>query len=59
MEMLRARNEASHIYDEKIFLRIYNQAKDEFAFGSRAKGTAREGSDIDLVLKGKNIDPRF
>lgn len=31
MEMLRARNEASHIYDEKIFLRIYNQAKDQFA----------------------------
>ncbi|MBI4126888.1 MAG: nucleotidyltransferase substrate binding protein [Deltaproteobacteria bacterium] len=30
MEMLRARNEASHIYDEKIFLRIYGQAKDKF-----------------------------
>lgn len=30
MEMLRARNEASHIYDEKIFLRIYNQAKGPF-----------------------------
>lgn len=31
MEMLKARNEASHIYDEKIFLRIYNQAKNKSA----------------------------
>ena len=30
MEMLRARNEASHIYDEQIFLRIYAQARDKF-----------------------------
>lgn len=31
MEMLKARNEASHIYDEKIFLRIYNQVKNKSA----------------------------
>lgn len=30
MEMLKARNETSHIYDEKIFIRIYNQAKNQF-----------------------------
>ena len=30
MEMLRARNESSHIYDEKVFLQIYAQAKDNF-----------------------------
>ena len=30
MEMLRARNEASHMYDEKVFLRIYAQAKTKF-----------------------------
>lgn len=30
MEMLRARNEASHIYDEKVFLEIYGKAKGNF-----------------------------
>lgn len=30
MEMLRARNESSHIYDEKVFSRIYKQAKEQF-----------------------------
>ncbi len=30
MEMLRARNEAFHIYDEKIFLEIYAKAQNEF-----------------------------
>jgi len=30
MEMMRARNETSHIYDEKVFLKIYGQAKDRF-----------------------------
>jgi len=30
MEMLRARNSSSHIYDEKVFLKIYHQAKNEF-----------------------------
>lgn len=27
-------------------------------FGSRAKGIAREGSDIDLALKGDHLDQR-
>lgn len=36
MEMLRARNESSHLYDEKIFLKIYHQAKDEFPKPLRA-----------------------
>ncbi len=30
MEMLRARNEASHIYDEKVFLEIYDKARNQF-----------------------------
>jgi len=30
MEMLRARNEAAHIYDEKIFLEIFGKATNEF-----------------------------
>ena len=36
MEMLRARNESSHLYDEKVFLKIYHQAKDEFPKPLRA-----------------------
>ncbi len=30
MEMLRARNEASHLYDEKVFREIYSKARNEF-----------------------------
>lgn len=30
MEMLRARNEASHIYDEKVFLEIYAKTRTQF-----------------------------
>lgn len=34
-----------------------NQNIDEvLLFGSRAKGTQREGSDIDLAIKGKKIN---
>ena len=28
-------------------------------FGSRAKGNAREGSDIDIALKGTDLDSRL
>lgn len=30
MEMLKAQNEASHLYDEKVFLEIYDKAKNHF-----------------------------
>ncbi len=30
LEMLRARNEASHLYDENVFIEIYQKAKDSF-----------------------------
>lgn len=30
MEMLRARNESTHLYDEKSFLKIFDQAKNLF-----------------------------
>ncbi len=30
MDMLRARNEASHLYDEEVFLKIYQNAKNHF-----------------------------
>lgn len=34
----------------------YSQIKEVILFGSRAKGNYRAGSDIDLALKGTNID---
>ncbi len=30
MEMLRARNEATHLYDEKVFLQVYDMAQNRF-----------------------------
>ena len=42
----------------KIFHK-YSQVKEVILFGSRAKGTQREGSDIDIALKGDNIDSRL
>ncbi|MBI4411194.1 MAG: nucleotidyltransferase substrate binding protein [Deltaproteobacteria bacterium] len=30
MEMLRARNEASHLFDEKVFTAVYGKARNEF-----------------------------
>ena len=38
---------------------VFNQYKDineVLIFGSRAKGNYRDNSDIDLVIKGKNIN---
>ena len=32
-----------------------NQVEEAILFGSRAKGNYREGSDIDITLKGKNL----
>ena len=34
----------------------YSQIEEAILYGSRAKETARKGSDIDLVLKGKDLD---
>lgn len=36
MEMLKARNEASHLYDEKVFTTIYGKAKNEFVKALRS-----------------------
>lgn len=43
---------------EKIqgIFRKYPQVREAVLFGSRAKGNYREGSDIDVALKGKDID---
>jgi len=37
-------------------LENYKQVEAALIFGSRAKGTYKEGSDIDLALKGKRLD---
>lgn len=37
-------------------LRVFPEVKEAIIFGSRAKGTARPGSDIDLALKGELTD---
>ena len=36
MEMLRARNESTHLYDEQIFLNIYLRTRDDFLKPLRA-----------------------
>lgn len=45
-------------YCEQI-LKLFNQlpdGKEVILFGSRAKGKFREGSDIDIALKGKKLN---
>lgn len=36
----------------------FSQVEEAILYGSRAKGNFRNGSDIDLVLKGKELDLR-
>lgn len=36
-------------------LQKYPEVEQAIIYGSRAKGNYREGSDIDLTLKGKNL----
>jgi predicted nucleotidyltransferase len=35
----------------------FPQIKEVWLFGSRAKGNYKTGSDIDLAIKGENINP--
>ena len=37
----------------------YPQIEEVILYGSRAKGNYKNGSDIDIVLKGKNMDQSF
>ena len=39
----------------KDVIRKYNEVENAYVFGSRAKGTYKNGSDIDIAIKGKNI----
>jgi len=34
----------------------HSRIEEAILYGSRAKGTSKKGSDIDLTLKGKNLD---
>lgn len=40
----------------KDAFRKYPQVEEVVIFGSRAKGTAKKGSDIDLAIKGRECD---
>ncbi len=42
----------------KYYLRNQPEIKGILIFGSRAKGNAKNGSDIDLAVKGKNISSK-
>ena len=48
-----------HIIDkiQQVFSSV-SQVEEAILYGSRAKGNFRNGSDIDLVLKGKGLDLR-
>jgi len=47
----------NHVIDliQKVFSN-YSQVEKVIIYGSRAKGTYKNGSDIDLTLIGNNID---
>ena len=48
--------------DLKIILDLLQSEKaveQAIVFGSRAKGNYRNGSDVDIALKGKNLDFRI
>jgi uncharacterized protein len=36
----------------------YNEIEETVIYGSRAMGNHREGSDIDLTLKGEKLNPK-
>lgn len=37
----------------------FPEVKEVLLFGSRAKGNYKKGSDIDLAIKGKNVNPEL
>lgn len=48
-----------HLAKLRAIFRAHLQIADAILYGSRAKGTHREGSDIDIALKGTAIDARL
>jgi predicted nucleotidyltransferase len=46
--------------DKETLLRIFADFElpiEVWAYGSRVNGTAHEGSDLDLVVRGQNLQP--
>jgi len=48
-----------HLEKIRGLFRNYPQIEQVVLFGSRAKGTHRAGSDIDLALKGRQLDSKL
>lgn len=48
-----------HLEKIRNIFRRYPNIEQVILFGSRAKGTHREGSDIDVALKGDHLDSRL
>lgn len=48
-----------HLAQLRAIFGKHPQIVDAVLYGSRAKGTQREGSDIDVALKGAAIDARI
>src|SRR5438132_256854 len=45
--------------DQEIIIKVlkkFPEIKEAFIFGSRAKGTHRIGSDIDIAIKGEGLE---
>lgn len=47
-----------HLDKISALFRKHSQIREAVLFGSRAKGNYREGSDIDVALKGHQVDSR-
>lgn len=61
MTMSKANNKRYGLNDETIarikdILAAHGEVEEAMIYGSRAKGTFRPGSDIDIALKGQAID---
>lgn len=59
--MTNTKNKTGGLKNEDIekinsILKKENKIESAYLFGSRAKGNYRTGSDVDIVLKGKELD---
>lgn len=59
--MIDTKNKTGGLKNEDIenitsILKKENSVESAYLFGSRAKGNYKNGSDVDIVLKGKQID---
>jgi len=59
--MIDTKNKTGGLKNEDIenitsILKKENKIETAYLFGSRAKGNYRNGSDVDIVLKGKQLD---